>query len=85
MCEHGTSVVIPINGRTRTVDHCIHHIVSALNAANVLTNGCCCGHGVRPGYIGLDDGRYLVIVRSVDQANELTKDCPPLFPDAGEK
>ena len=38
-------VCMPINGRVRSIDHCIHRIVAALKAANVPTVASCCGHG----------------------------------------
>lgn len=58
--EH--QVAMPIGGRVRAIDHCIHHIVAALNAGNVRTTGCCCGHGTMYGSIILEDGRALIIL-----------------------
>jgi hypothetical protein len=55
-------VVLPINGRCRTIDRCIHHIVAALNAGGVETVASCCGHGKKPGRIDLADGRVLMIM-----------------------
>jgi hypothetical protein len=52
-------VCLPLNGRVRTIDRCIHHIVAALNAGGVETTACCCGHGKMPGRIDLADGRVL--------------------------
>ena len=54
-------VMLPINGKVRCIDHCIHHIVAALNAGGVETVACCCGHGVKDGRIDLADGRVLKI------------------------
>lgn len=54
-------VSLPINGRVRMIDRCIHHIVAALNAGGVETVACCCGHGTQPGRIDLADGRVLRI------------------------
>ena len=61
-------VCIPLNGRVQCIDYCIHHLVSALNAANIPTVASCCGHGEMPGYIYLEDGRVLVIFSSPEEA-----------------
>lgn len=37
---------LPIKGRVRCIDWCIHHIVAALNAANVEITGSCCGQNL---------------------------------------
>ena len=61
-CELGTYecvVPMPIRGRSQGIDLCIADIVAALNAANILTTGSCCGHGKMPGSVLLDDGRVL--------------------------
>ena len=60
-------VVLPINGRVRAIDHCIHHLVAALNAANIRTVGSCCGHGKMNGNIILEDGRVLIILPETPQ------------------
>ena len=52
---------LPINGKVRCVDWCIHHIVAALNAGGVETVASCCGHGKQDGRIDLKDGRVLWI------------------------
>jgi len=52
---------LPLNGRVVSIDWCIHHIVSALNAAGIETVACCCGHGDQDGRIDLADGRILFI------------------------
>ncbi len=54
-------VSMPINGKVRSIDWCIHHIVAALNAGGVQTTSCCCGHGKQDGFIHLLDGRVLTI------------------------
>ena len=64
-------VSMPINGRVRCIDYCIHRIVAALNAANILTVASCCGHEVMPGRIDLDDGRVLVLFASKDACQAL--------------
>ena len=56
--------VIPLNGKAICIDWCIHHIVSALNAAGVETLACCCGHGMQDGNIILADGRQLTITKA---------------------
>ncbi len=73
MCEWGTTVPLEVTlpprlsstGRkkicVKPVDSCIAPIVKALNDAGILTTGCCCGHGKARGWIGLHDGRELVI------------------------
>ena len=57
--------MVPINGKVRCIDWCIHHIVAALNAGGVKTVACCCGHGQQDGRIDLEDGRVLVIKEPV--------------------
>ena len=64
---------LPLNRRVRCIDFCIHHIVAALNAGGVDTVSCCCGHKQKPGFIELQDGRWLIISETE----------PPWFPKAG--
>lgn len=47
--------------KTIGVDRCLAPIVKSLNSCGVLTDGCCCGHGKRPGNIILADGRVIEI------------------------
>jgi hypothetical protein len=61
---YANQVMIPINRKVVCIDWCIHHIVSALNAAGVETLACCCGHGEKDGRIDLKDGRVLIIKKS---------------------
>lgn len=73
MCQHGETVsvrvLIPADlSRTGKeywkdvqIDMCIAPIVRALSEAGVHMRASCCGHGGRPGYITLADGRELVI------------------------
>jgi hypothetical protein len=63
MCERGTTVPMPIGGRVIDVDACLAPIVAALNAGGVRTLASCCGHGVRPGVIALEDGVELLVAR----------------------
>lgn len=58
---YANQALMPINGKVRCIDWCIHHIVAALNAGGVETVACCCGHGEQDGRIDLADGRVLVI------------------------
>lgn len=58
---YAEQVQLPLGGRVRSIDRCIHHIVAALNAGGVETIACCCGHGRQPGRIDLADGRVLHI------------------------
>lgn len=57
---YANQVMMPLNGKVRCIDWCIHHIVAALNAGGVHTVSCCCGHG-SDGFIELEDGRKLII------------------------
>lgn len=66
-------VVLPLGGRCRTIDRCIHHLVAALNAAGVETVACCCGHGKQLGSIALADGRELVIAPDRATAERLIR------------
>ena len=58
MCQ----VPMPIRGRIQGIDYCIADLVAALNAANIVTVGSCCGHGQMPGIISLEDGRELRVI-----------------------
>lgn len=44
-------VQMPLYGRVRGIDGCIHHIVASLNAGGVRTTASCCGHKKLPGTI----------------------------------
>lgn len=54
-------VMMPINGKVYGIDHCIHHIVAALNAAGIETWHSCCGHKIIDATIHLVDGRVIII------------------------
>lgn len=56
--------MMPINGKVRCIDWCIHQIVASLNAGGVFTTACCCGHGEHDGRIDLEDGRVILIKQS---------------------
>ena len=63
MCEHGTTVPMPIGGRVCDVDACLALVVATLNTIPALaTTACCCGHGHMPGSVLLADGRALVLM-----------------------
>lgn len=59
---YAEQVCMPLGGKVRCIDRCIHQLVAALNAGGCYTYACCCGHGKGPGRIDLDDGRVLAIV-----------------------
>ena len=61
---YANQACLPINGKVRCIDWCIHQIVAALNAGGVETVSCCCGHGTQDGRIDLADGRILTIERA---------------------
>ncbi|GAB3380900.1 hypothetical protein NCG89_00935 [Spongiibacter taiwanensis] len=58
---YANQVMMPLQGKVRCIDWCIHQIVAALNAGGVETVACCCGHGAEQGRIDLADGRILRI------------------------
>jgi len=60
---YANQACMPINGKVRCIDWCIHHIVAALNAGGVETVASCCGHGEQNGRIDLADGRVLTITK----------------------
>lgn len=64
---YANQACLPINGKVRCIDWCIHQIVAALNAGGVGTVACCCGHGDQPGRIDLEDGRVLTITQPQEE------------------
>lgn len=54
----------------------IADLVEALNNDNLSTIASCSGHGHRPGWISLRDGRSLFVANSDDQARKINA----LFP-----
>ena len=69
-CDHAGGVetykhqvCMPLSGKVRCIDYCIHQIIAALNAGGIDTASCCCGHGTMPGRIDLMDGRVLTITK----------------------
>lgn len=71
MCQHGSTVVLTINGKLAGIDACISPLVFALNATGFRTIASCCGHGHRPGVIVLADGRELFILPDSTAARQL--------------
>ncbi len=59
--SYAHTVPMPIRSRRQGIDLCVADIVTALVAANILTDGSCCGHGKQDGNILLEDGRELVV------------------------
>ncbi len=70
---YANQACLPINGKVRCIDWCIHQIVAALNAGGVETVSCCCGHGIQDGRIDLVDGRVLTIERAHERLAQETK------------
>ena len=67
------TIPMPIKGRVQGIDFCIADIVAALNAANIETSASCCGHGVMPGSVILEDGREIIIVKNAKERNKIFK------------
>ena len=66
-------VCMPINGKVRCIDKCIHQIVASLNAGGVTTVACCCGHnGKHYGQISLEDGRELIVMTKEEMKHFFT-------------
>ena len=59
-------------------DPCIADLVAALNDGGFPTIASCCGHGVRPGNIALEDGRELIIAPDYDTARRIDGLFPAL-------
>lgn len=77
MCaQHTPKVSVAIGVQQVPVDACIAGLVAALNAADIATLACCCGHGKRSGRVALADGREIEIhafdTRRVLNWNDLT-------------
>ena len=63
-CDVGSykhQIPMPIKGRVCGIDLCISEIVAALNAGGVITAASCCGHGVRPASVILEDDRKFIL------------------------
>ena len=68
-------VLVPIRGKAQRIDHCIHDLVAALNAAGIVTEASCCGHGLMKGNIVLADGRTLIVQDTPATMGEWKKVC----------
>lgn len=77
----------PYNGnKVAYVDPCIQPLVQAINDAGILTLNCCCGHGMRPGWIALEDGRQILIAKDWDEMRVMDAGFPTLsVSEQGEK
>ena len=75
----GNAPVVLTNGRTAYVDPCIQSLVQGLNDAGFQTTNCCCGHGQRPGWIALKDGRHILIAANHDEMLKMDTGFPALF------
>ncbi len=64
MCEHGATTWVDINGERILIDKCMVPLIEVLNPG-IPTVGCCCGHGKAPGWIHLEDDRYLILAPHV--------------------
>ena len=75
MCKKGdTSRVYVFNlDKVVDVDRCLESLVKALNSGGIEihTVASCCGHGKRPGYVRLADGRELIIAPDKDTAMDI--------------
>lgn len=60
------------------VDPCIQTLVQALNDAGLQTLNSCCGHGIRPGWIALEDGRAILVADDHEMALKMGAGFPPL-------
>jgi len=60
------------------VDACIQLLVQGLNDAGFQTLNSCCGHGQRPGWIALEDGRHILIAKDHDEMKLMDSGFPAL-------
>ena len=75
MCQSKIKVEIPYNTIIRYnnpeneireyvyIDKCLAEEIKRLWSLGIVTTGCCCGHGVRQGYIGVSDKDIPVMKR----------------------
>lgn len=78
MCRLGNIILLSVpilaelsyTGKARwdvkSIDSCIAPIVEALNNGGIFTFNSRCGHGKEDGRIDLQDGRILIIKKSLD-------------------
>lgn len=60
------------------VDACIQPLVQAINDAGFQTINSCCGHGQRPGWIALEDGRHVLIAKDHAEMRQMDAGFPAL-------
>ena len=86
MCKQGTIEIIklhhptPRGFTTAGVDACIARLIQALNDGGFQTIASCCGHGVQPAVIALEDGRELIVMPDYESSRELDDLWPPINP-----
>lgn len=61
-------------------DPCIAPLIDALNARGLPTVWSCCGHGNRPGMVGLTDGRQLMVLPDPEAAHRVEHELRRLYP-----
>lgn len=61
MGSYECQVPMAIRGKRQDIDFCIADIVAALNAAGIITEASCCGHGKMNGNILLTDDRMITV------------------------
>lgn len=67
---YDAQVTLRLNGRDRGIDPCVAPIVQALYDAGLKPVASCCGHGVKPAEVRLEDGRDVLIV-SWDESDRI--------------
>ncbi len=82
MCKWGTWIPVRVKvpadlsrtgkdaWREKNIDACIADLVEALQAAGIDMRASCCGHGRGAGRIDLQDGRTLIVVKSLRRTGE---------------
>jgi ribosomal protein L32 len=73
MCERGQVANVWTRSGIREVDACLMPLIDALNRSGHYTASSCCGHGLMPGNICLEDGRELVIMPDHAASRELER------------
>lgn len=64
--------------QTASADPCIQTLVQALNDGGFQTVNSCCGHGIRPGWVALEDGRHILIATGHKMMREMDSKFPAL-------
>lgn len=85
MCDQGSEMIeVKLAHTTKgkkthaKVDRCIASIIQMFNDAGYQTVASCCGHGVRPGVISLENGTELILCYSYEQTRMIEKLYPGL-------